>query len=310
MPRIVSLIASATEIICELGLESDLVGRSHECDYPASVKLLPICTAPKIDVHAASGQIDREIKAIVQDGLSVYRVDADKLRELQPDFIVTQTQCEVCAVSQRDVEAALCDWIESRPGIVSLAPNTLADVWSDIRRAGETLGASDRKIRRVLERIRERTVAVAERVKECSERPTVACMEWLDPLMAAGNWVPELVEIAGGINLFGEAGKHAPWMTWEQLVAANPDVILLMPCGFDIERTRQDVPLLSRHSEWPFLRAVQSGRVFVCDGNQYFNRPGPRLVDSLEILAEVLHPRTFKFGYEGKGWQRLEPHPA
>src|SRR5262249_5549748 len=144
MSRIVSLIASATEIICELGLEGNLVSRSHECDYPESVRRLPICTAPKIDVHGASGDIDRQIKRIVQDGLSVYRVDADKLRELQPDFIVTQTQCEVCAVSQRDVEAALCDWIESRPRVVSLAPNTLADVWSDIRRVGEALGAQDR----------------------------------------------------------------------------------------------------------------------------------------------------------------------
>jgi iron complex transport system substrate-binding protein len=305
MARLVSLIASATEIICDLGLESYLVGRSHECDYPDSVKRLPICTAPKIDVHGASGDIDRQIKAIVQEGLSVYRVDADKLRELKPDFIVTQTQCEVCAVSQSDVEAAVCDWIESRPRIVSLAPNTLADVWSDIRRVGETLGAADRKIRRVLERILGRTTAIVAKVRDRRERPTVACIEWVDPLMAAGNWVPELVQMAGGINLFGEAGKHAPWMTWEQFVAADPDVIVLMPCGFDIERTRQDVRLLSRWPEWPFLRAVQSRRVFVCDGNQYFNRPGPRLVESLEILAEVLHPEVFDFGHKGTGWQRV-----
>jgi iron complex transport system substrate-binding protein len=296
------LIASATEIVCALGLEDQLVGRSHECDFPESVKRLPVCTAPKIDVHASSGAIDASIKSIVRDGLSVYRVDAERLRELKPDFIVTQTQCEVCAVSQRDVEAALCDWMESRPRIVSLAPQCLQDVWVDIRRVGEVLRAQDRRIRRVLESIRGRLEPISLRVKELADRPTVACIEWIDPLMAAGNWIPEMVEMAGGVNLFGEPGKHSPWMTWERLVAADPDVIALMPCGFDIARTRQDLPLLTRRPEWPFLRAVQTGRVFACDGNQYFNRPGPRLVESLEILAEMLHPGTFQFGHEGTGW--------
>jgi iron complex transport system substrate-binding protein len=305
MPRIVSLIASATEIVCALGLEDQLVGRSHECDYPESVKRLPICTAPKIDVHQNSRAIDDSIKALLDFGLSVYRVDADKLRELRPDFVVTQTQCEVCAVSQRDVEAALSDWMESRPRVLSLAPNALADVWADIQRVGEVLGAQDRKIRRVMVRIEERTNAIAKTAGKLTERPTVACIEWVDPLMAAGNWVPELVAMAGGVNLLGEAGKHAPWMTWEQLVAAAPDVILLMPCGFNLERTRQDLPLLMRKPEWPRLRAVQAGRVFVCDGNQYFNRPGPRLVESLEILAEILYPKAFHFGHEGTGWQRV-----
>jgi iron complex transport system substrate-binding protein len=305
MPRIVSLIASATEIVCALGFDGELVGRSHECDFPESVKRLPICTGPKIDVHAASGDIDRSIKAIVQEGLSVYHVDAKRLRELRPDFILTQTQCEVCAVSQRDVETALCDWIESRPQIVSLAPNCLADVGTDIRRVGEVLGAYDRKIRRVLERMHARTEPIVAKASKLTERPAVACIEWIDPLMAAGNWVPELVEMAGGVNLFGEAGKHAPWMTWEQLVAADPDAILLMPCGFDIERTKRDLPLLTSRPEWPSLRAVQSGSVLVCDGNKYFNRPGPRLVESLEILAETLHPEAYHFGHEGTGWQRV-----
>src|SRR5262249_33407170 len=180
MPRIVSLIASATEIVCALGFEDQLVGRSHECDFPESVKRLPVCTAPKIDVHASSGVIDASIKSIVRDGLSVYRVDAEKLRELKPDFILTQTQCEVCAVSQHDVEAALCDWMESRPRIVSLAPQSLQDVWMDIRRVGEVLGAEDRRIRRVLKSIRGRLEAISLRVKELADRPTVACIEWID----------------------------------------------------------------------------------------------------------------------------------
>jgi iron complex transport system substrate-binding protein len=305
MPRIVSLIASATEIVCALGFEDQLVGRSHECDFPESVKRLPICTAPKIDVHASSGVIDANIKTILRDGLSVYCVDAEKLRELKPDFIVTQTQCEVCAVSQRDVEAALCDWVESRPTVVSLAPQCLGDVWTDIRRVGDALGAEDRQIRRVLANIQARIEAICLKVKQLANRPTVACIEWIDPLMAAGNWVPEMVEMAGGVNLFGEAGKHSPWMDWEQLVAADAEVIALMPCGFDMARTRQDLPLVTRRPEWPKLRAVQTSRVFVCDGNQYFNRPGPRLVESLEILAEIFHPEVFRFAHEGTGWQRV-----
>ena len=302
MARIVSLIASATEIVCALGLEDQLVGRSHECDFPHSVKRLPVCTAPKIDVHASSGTIDASIKMIVRDGLSVYRVFAEKLRELRPDFIITQTQCEVCAVSQRDVEAALCDWVESHPRIVSLTPQCLSDVWADIRRVGEALGVHRGQMGRVLDTIRARVDAISQKVLQLSNRPTIACIEWADPLMAAGSWVPELVALAGGMSLFGEAGKHSPWMTWEQLVAADPEVIVLMPCGFDLARTLQDVPLLSRRPEWPSLRAVQTRRVFVCDGNQYFNRPGPRLVESLEILAEILHPEVFRFRHEGSGW--------
>jgi iron complex transport system substrate-binding protein len=304
MPRIVSLIASATEIVCALGFEDQLVGRSHECDFPESVKRLPICTAPKINVHAPSRDIDASIKNVVRDGLSVYHVDAESLRELKPDVIVTQTQCEVCAVSQRDVEAALGDWIGSRPRIVSLAPNTLDDVWTDIVSVADALDAVERGLQAAAE-MQLRLEAITRQARALSDLPTIACIEWIDPLMAAGNWVPELVARAGGVNLFGEAGKHAPWMTWEQLVAADPDVIALMPCGFDIARTLQDVPLLARRPEWPSLRAVQGRRVFACDGNQYFNRPGPRLVESLEILAQVLHPGAFSFDHEGTGWRRV-----
>jgi iron complex transport system substrate-binding protein len=304
MPRVVSLIASATEIVCALGCENQLVGRSHECDFPESVKRLPVCTAPKIDVHAASRDIDASIKNVLRDGLSVYHVDAAKLRELKPDVIVTQTQCEVCAVSQRDVEAALGDWIGSRPRIVSLAPNTLDDVWTDIVSVADALDVVERGLQ-VAAEMRLRLEAITRQAQALPDQPNVACIEWIDPLMAAGNWVPELVARAGGVNLFGEAGKHAPWMTWEQLVAADPDVIALMPCGFDIARTLQDVPLLARRPEWPSLRAVQGRRVFACDGNQYFNRPGPRLVESLEILAQVLHPEAFSFTHEGTGWRRV-----
>jgi iron complex transport system substrate-binding protein len=304
MPRIISLIASATEIVCALGCEDQLVGRSHECDYPASIARLPVCTEPKFDVTGSSRAIDERVKELLRDALSVYRVHADKLEDLCPDVIVTQTQCEVCAVSLKDVEQAVCGLLANLPKIVSLAPNALSDVWNDIQCVADALDIPQRG-RELNDRLLARMAAITEMARTQSERPTVACIEWIDPLMASGNWMPELVEMAGGVNLFGEAGKHAPWMTWEELVAKDPEVILVLPCGFDIARTRTEMPALKIRPEWPQLRAVRNYHVYLLDGNQYFNRPGPRLVESLEILAEVLHPASFCFGHEGTGWERL-----
>jgi iron complex transport system substrate-binding protein len=303
VPRVVSLIASATEIVCALGGESWLVGRSHECDYPASVQRLPVCTAPRFDTAGSSAEIDRRVKETLQNALSVYHVDADLLRELEPDVIVTQSHCEVCAVSLRDVERAVCSWLSACPKLVSLAPNGLADLWTGIEEVADALGVSERGTKLVA-RLRARMEALTVQAGAQTHRPTVACIEWIDPLMAAGNWVPELVDRAGGVNLFGEAGKHAPWLTWEQIVERAPDVIVLMPCGFDIARTRRDLPVLTEKPEWPRLKAVRTGRVFLTDGNQFFNRPGPRLAESLEILAELLHPAAFSFRHEGVGWER------
>lgn len=303
--RIVSLIASATEIVCALGFESNLVGRSHECDYPLSVSLLPVCTSPKFDTAGASLEIDRRVKSILQEALSVYRVDSELLDRLRPTHVVTQSQCEVCAVSLKDVEQAVCDLMGSEPVIVSLEPNSLADVWSDIRRVGSALQASPRA-EALVRRLQAEMAGITETAGSIKDRPRVACIEWVDPLMATGNWMPELIEMAGGVNLFGEAGKHSPWMRWGDLVEQDPDVIAIMPCGFDIQRTLVEMPSLSRRAEWPALKAVQSRRVFVADGNQYFNRPGPRLLESLQILAEMIHPEVFAFGYENSGWVRFE----
>ncbi len=304
--RVVTLIASATEMVCALGLEDWLVGRSHECDYPPSVQSLPSCTEVKFRTDGRSYEIDQRVKAIVEEGVSVYRVRSEVLNRLRPDVIITQTQCEVCAVSLRDVEQAVCELVESRPQIVSLHPDCLADVWEDIRRVGRALGVSDRA-ERMVQQLRARMEAIADKAKSAQSRPRVACIEWIDPLMAAGNWMPELVDLAGGISLFGEAGKHSPLMSWDDLRRADPDILLIHPCGFDIPRTLEELPVLTRRPDWRELRAVQQGKVFVLDGNQYFNRPGPRLVESLEILAEIFHPAVFQFGHEGSGWERLNP---
>jgi iron complex transport system substrate-binding protein len=303
--RIVSLIASATEIVCSLGFEEQLVGRSHECDYPQSVKRLPQCTSPKFEVEGTSYQIDQRVKAILEGALGVYRVDAEALERLKPTHIITQTQCEVCAVSLRDVEQAVCEFTSSRPAIVSLEPNCLGDIWNDIRRVGESLGSAGRAEQEI-ERLQNRMQGIERRARVLEPSPSVAYIEWIEPLMAGGNWMPELIEMAGGKNLFGEAGKHSPWMTWEELVQNDPDVIFVAPCGFDIARTLQEMNLLAERQDWAGLKAVRDRRVFVADGNQYFNRPGPRVVESLEILAETLHPRAFRFGHESSGWIRFE----
>jgi iron complex transport system substrate-binding protein len=289
VPRIVSLIASATEMVCALGRFDDLVGRSHECDFPAAVAGLPVCTRPGIPVSGDSRQIDRLVKDRVRDALSVYEVFPDVLERLQPTHILTQTQCEVCAVSLKDVEAALATGLSCQPRVVALNPNSLADVWEDIRRVALAIGIADGGEGEV-EWLQARMAAISQLALAGLYNPTVACIEWLEPLMAAGNWVPELVEMAGGVNLFGEAGKHSPYMTWEQLVAADPEVIVIMPCGWDAARTEPEMHWLTDRPEWAELRAVRNGRVHLTDGNQYFNRPGPRLVESLEILAGLLHP--------------------
>jgi len=303
-PNIVTLLASATEIVCALGYEDALVARSHECDYPTSVTKLPACTESKINKRTTSFDIDKQVKSIVEQGLSVYRVNGNLLRELQPDIIITQTQCEVCAASPKDLDDALCDWTGATPRIVSLEPNGLSDVWTDIQAVADALDATERGNQLITE-LQARMAGIEAQTSQIDERPRVACIEWVDPLMAAGNWMPELVEMAGGENVFGEAGFHSPWVAWESVCDADPEIILVLPCGYTILETRRDMPALTDRPEWPHLKAVAKGQVYLADGNQYFNRPGPRLAESLEILCEILHPELFSFDYEGIGWERL-----
>jgi len=299
-PRIISLLPSATEIVAALGFGDHLVGRSHECDFPPGVEDLPACSSTKIPAQGNSFEIDERVKEIVAEGLSVYRVDIERLRELRPDLILTQTQCAVCAVTPRDLEDALCTWTGAQPGIVSLEPNNLDDVWNDIRRVGEALGVRSRA-EELISSLAKRLAAIREEVREVS-RPTVAAIEWLKPLMAAGNWMPELIEIAGGRSLLAQPGEHSPWLEWATLIDSDPQVILLLPCGFKIAQTIRDLNLLTENAAWANLRAVKQGRVYLIDGHHFFNRPGPRLVESAEIVAEILHPDRFKFGHRGTGW--------
>ena len=304
--RIVSLLPSATEIVCALGYGDRLVGRSHECDHPASVLDLPICSRPRIRVDVSGEAINRSVTEIVSQGLSVYEIDEETLRSLAPDFIVTQTQCEVCAVSEQDVERAVREWLDGQGEIVSLDPNRLEDVWADILRVADAFG-NHRNGVDVVTALRERMAAIAEAVPRGERKPRVAVIEWIEPLMAAGNWMPELVEMAGGENLFGEAGRHSPWMSFEELRDADPDVIVVTPCGFDLARTRGEMRALVEREGWNALAAVRNGRVYLADGHQFFNRPGPRLVESLEILTEMLEPERAGARHRDRAWSPLTP---
>lgn len=305
LPRVVSLLPSTTEISCALGFREALVGRSHECDHPEGVAALPVLTEPKLDARAPSAAIDERVKQLVREGLSVYRVDAARLRELAPDVVLTQTHCEVCAASLSDVEAALREWTGARPRLVALEPATLGDVWDDLGRVAEALGAPERG-RALAVGLCERLSQLGERAAQASRRPRVACIEWIDPLMAAGNWMPELVALAHAEPLFGAPGAHSPWLDWQELVRADPDAIAILPCGFDLARTRAELGPLRARPGFASLRAVRAGRVFLADGNAYFNRPGPRLVESLEILCEMLHPDRFAPHHRGAGWESLD----
>ncbi|HEY9670828.1 MAG TPA: cobalamin-binding protein [Waterburya sp.] len=305
--RIVCLLPSATEIVAALGLTDAIVGRSHECDYPPEIQNRPICTQAQINAEEPSVQIDADVRDLAQKALSIYQIRIDVLEQLQPTHIVTQDQCDVCAVSFAEVEKAVAELVNSHPQVISLQPKVLSDVWTDMERVATTLGVESQT---VLTQLQSRVASCRDKTQGLAEvdRPTVAAIEWTEPLMATGNWIPELVELAGGFSTFGVIGEHSPYLEWEALVAADPDVMIIMPCGFDLARTRQETQSLEQRPEWSSLRAVRTGKVFITDGNAYFNRPGPRLVDSLEILAEILHPDIFDFGYKGTGWENFEIH--
>ncbi|EKV00591.1 ABC-type Fe3+-hydroxamate transport system, periplasmic component [Leptolyngbya sp. PCC 7375] len=303
--RIVSLIPSATEIVIHLGFGESLVGRSHACDFPPEVQKLPVCTSPNFDPNGKSQEIHDRVSELLHQGLSVYNVNMERLKELRPTHILTQDQCEVCAASLSDVKKAVAQIIDPQPEIISLKPQILADLWDDLRRVATSLDSNngDAIADLTIAQLQGRLQACLAKVPAKLPQPTVACIEWTDPLMGAGNWVPELVSMAGGHPLFGKVGRHSPWLLWEDLNAAEPDMLVVMPCGYDLQQVRQSVDQLTQMSSWQNLKAVKDGRIFLVDGNQYFNRPGPRLVDSLEILAEILHPDECSFGYAMKAWK-------
>lgn len=312
--KIVTLLPSATELVCALGLQESLVGRSHECDFPATIQSLPVCTQASVDLAGTSSDIDTAIQQIglrqqtmpTESSASLYAVSAQILSRLKPSHIITQAQCDVCAVNLVNVESAISEVPSFSPEIISLGATTLTGIWNEVLLLATALGAAESGVELVTN-LEERLARIESLTKTVPVRPRVAVIEWATPLMAAGNWTPELIQIAGGDNLFGSPGQHSPWIDYHNLTDKDPDVILIAPCGYDLDRTARDIGLLEKKPEWNQLRAVHNDQVFIADGNQFFNRPGPRLVESVEILAEILHPQLFEFGHEGFGWKRYRP---
>ncbi|MFO0943738.1 MAG: cobalamin-binding protein [Pirellulales bacterium] len=272
--RIVSLLPSATEIICGLGLRENLVGVTHECDFPADVRELPHVTHSKISATATSAQIDNAVREQLRGQSSLYALDQKLLESLEPDLIVTQTLCEVCAVAESEVQRAIAN-LKNRPKILNLEPLTLGDLYHSIHQVAHAANCPDRG-EEYVSSLRHRVNSVVARNQDLKSRPRTLILEWIDPLFCAGHWNPELVELAGGREMIGKIGERSKSISWQDLVATSPEFMMIACCGFNIERTLQDIPLLELHAEWSLLPCVRSNRVYVVDGSAYFNRPGPR----------------------------------
>lgn len=288
--RIVSLLPSATEMICALRLEGQLVGVTHECDYPLFVRQLPKVTRTLISTEVSSIEIDRLVRQRLQTGRALYTLDLPVLEALRPDLIVTQALCDVCAVAEDEVRAA-AGMLPGGPRVINLEPQTLAEVFTSLRQVAAAVGV-DRSAEEVIAGLTARVATVVTRTAGLQHRPRVALLEWLEPPFSCGHWSPELVRSAGGVEGLGQEGQPSRTLRWEEVLAWQPEVVFIACCGFSVERTLCDLPLLRLVRGWQDVPAVRSGRVYVTDGSYYFSRPGPRLVDSLEILAHALHPEV------------------
>ena len=296
--RVVSLLASGTEIVCALGAGETLVGRSHECDNPAWVRALPACTRPAFDITVTSREIDVEVRRRLKAREPLYHVDADLISRLEPDLLITQIHCEVCAVTPGDVARAGCAVLADQ--VLALSAGSVAGIYDGIRSVANSLGrapAGDALIADMQGRINMVTAAVRDR-----HAPTLVLLEWTDPIFAIGNWGPELVEAAGGRPLLGEKEQHSAAIPWARVLDADPDYLIVAPCGFDLERTIREVSVLEALPDWFNIKAVKTGHVVLADGNKYFNRSGATIVQTVEILAEILHGDRFEQRWRGEAW--------
>lgn len=294
------MLASGTELVCALGLGDRLVGRSHECDYPEWVKSLPEVSHPTFDIHGSSLEIDQLVRARLHAGHPLYQVDEAKLLELEPDVIITQTHCEVCAVSPADLVHHLPATLSRRP-IVALSGTTVEAILQGFIEVATALGRQDSGAALVLE-LRQKLTSLSQRVRGLP-RPKVVCLEWIEPAFAMGNWGPELVELAGGESLLGNPAAHSTTLSLQSVIEADPEVLIVAPCGFSLERARAEMHVLAAHPGFARMRAVQADRVYVADGNLYFNRSSPSLFETPELLAEMLHPGVIEPRHEGKVWE-------
>jgi iron complex transport system substrate-binding protein len=304
--RIVSLLASATEIVCALGAGEMLVGRSHECDNPDWVRQLPACSSPAFDIAVSSAEIDAEVRRRLRSGQPLYHIDAELIRELHADLLITQSHCNVCAVTPDDIErSGACVPAAHQ---VALSASSLEEIFQGILRIGQALDLEDRA-EAVVWGERERLDAVREKVARLS-RPTVVLLEWTDPIFAMGNWGPELVEIANGDLMLGKKGEYSAAIPAEQLRHADPEYLIVAPCGFNLERSLQEQSVLERYPWWRELRSVRNGNVAFADGNLFFNRSGMTISRTAEIISEILHGLPVDGKTEGVHWRWIEPHGA
>ncbi|MEO5955920.1 MAG: cobalamin-binding protein [Nitrospiraceae bacterium] len=305
--RICSLLPSATEVIAALGLSEELVGISHECDYPPSVRNVPIMVEPMIPPHGlASAEIDRQVAQLVASGQRLYRLNHDRLCHSRPDLILSQDLCHVCAVTPDQLHEALRA-MPHQPTVLTLNPGTVHEVIDDVVRIGDAAGRSAEG-HRLASQLRERLEAVRTRVQGLSHRPRVVCIEWLSPLYIAGHWVPEMVQLAGGQDVLAQPGTPSRVVTWDDIVAASPDVLIVMPCGFSVERTHTELSqLMQQPGQWHIPSKLRE-HTFLVDASSYFSRPGPRLIDGIELLAAILHP-SGHYPVRDSMASRLEPQP-
>ena len=302
MKKIVTLIPSATEIVAFLGMKDSIVGRSHECDYPKDLKNITKLTSPKINIEGSSSEIHQQINKILENSLSVYKVDIEELKKLEPDVVITQAHCEVCAVSLSEVEEIVTNHLNEKTKIISLQPNTLKEIFDDFYRVSRGLNLEKLNTENLIKPLKNKLENI-EILGARQKRYKVACIEWIDPLMAAGNWIPEMVKISGGEDIFGKKGKDSHWIKFDEIKKKDPDIIIFLPCGYDINKTNNEVKkLFDKEAKWKNLKAYNNNKIFIVDGNQFFNRPGPRIIESLEIFAEIIHPDIFNFNHKIEGW--------
>lgn len=289
--RVCSLLPSATEILFALGLGDSVAGVTHECDFPPEAAKRPALIRPRVDPTAAPAEIDRQVMALVERGESIYAVDAELLERLRPDLIVTQDLCHVCAASPDDLAAALTK-LPRAPKVLSLTPRVLRDVWDDIRRVGEATQRR-REAQALAITLEQKVAAIAAKASRAGTRPRVLCLEWLDPYYMGGHWVPEMVSLAGGVDVLGRVGEPSFRVSEEEIARTNPDVIVVMPCGYGVKRVAEELRTFQIPESWREFPAVRERRIYGVDANSYFSRPGPRLADGVTLLAHILHPELF-----------------
>lgn len=301
--RIISLLPAATEMVCLLGLQDLLVGISHDSDYPRSITRLPKITTTVIDQSLPSREIDKKIRESNHRGQSVFHIDKKQLAELAPNLILTQELCPVCAPSFSSVEKA-AKLISSSATIISLEPHFIEDMFQNIKTIAKHTD-SVKQAEKAISKLRKRLGSISNKLQYITTEPSVLIIEWLDPLMIAGHWVPEMVKKAGGMMPLAKPGEKSRKVSWEEILHIDPDIIIFAPCGFDIKRAFREADLITKRKGFTDLKAYKAGNIFFVDGNSYFTRPGPRIIDGIEILSEILYPSIFHRTHSIQSWRPL-----